>query len=126
MHTRISTLLARGAAAAVLVALAGCASTGANDMSGPIEGVPLDLPDHFVVARSGIGKTEEPKADGVCRNPMIDPRDRTELTLRRSAAGKGDYWPEGGIRGKHMYGLTSQQLLRIDCATGKAIGIVAE
>lgn len=109
----------------VVLALAGCASSK-PDLSGPVVGVPLDLPDHFVVARSGIGKTEEPRADGVCRNPMIDPRDRGELTLRRSAGGKGDYGPEGGIRGARTYGLTSQQLLRIDCATGKAIGIVAE
>jgi hypothetical protein len=112
---------------AVLAALslAGCASSS-GDLSGPVVGVPLDLPDHFVVARTGFGKTEEPKADGVCRNPMLDPRDRTELTLRRSAGGRGDYWPEAGIRGSHTYGLTSQQLLRIDCATGKAVGIVAE
>ena len=111
--------------AVLVLALTGCASSSPN-MSGPVVGVPLDLPDHFVVARSGIGKTEEPKADGVCRNPMVDPRDHGELTLRRSTGGKGDYWPEGGIRGGRTYGLTSQQLLRIDCATGKAIGIVAE
>ena len=107
------------------LALAGCASSS-PDLSGPVVGVPLDLPDHFVVPVTGLGKAEEPKADGVCRNPMLDPRDRTELTLRRSAGGRGDYWPEGGIRGSHTYGLTSQQLLRIDCATGKAVGIVAE
>ena len=112
--------------AVLALALVGCASSSRNDMSGPVVGVPLDLPDHFKVARSGIGKSEEPKADGVCRNPMVDPRDHGELTLRRSAGGKGDYWPEGGIRGARTYGLTSQQLLRIDCATGKAIGIVAE
>jgi hypothetical protein len=106
------------------LSLLGCASSG-GDMSGPVVGVPLDLPDHFMVARSGIGKTEEPKADGVCRNPMVDPRDRTELFLRRSAGGKGDYGMEGGLMGAQKYGMTSQQLLRIDCATGKALGIVA-
>jgi hypothetical protein len=107
------------------LALAGCASS-TSDMSGPVVGAPRDLPDHFVVAVTGLGKTAEPKADGVCRNPMLDPRDKTQLTLRRSGGGKGDYVPEGGIRGTHTYGLTSQQLLRIDCATGKAVGIVAE
>ncbi len=90
-------------------------------MSGPIVGVPLDLPDHFVVALTGLERYEEPKADGVCRNPMIDPTDRTELLLRRSAGGKGDYAVQGP-----KYGLSSRDLLRIDCATGKAIGIVAE
>jgi hypothetical protein len=107
-----------GLAAALLLALAGCAS-GKSDMSGPIVGAPLDLPDHFVVALSGISKYAEPKADEGCRNPMIDPRDRTELQLRRSAGGKGDYWVQS-----QKYGLTSSQLLRVDCATGKAIGIV--
>ncbi len=108
----------KGLAAALLLALAGCAS-GKNDMSGPIVGVPLDLPDHFVVVQSGVGKANEPKPDEGCRNPMIDPRDKTLLELRRSANGKGDYRVQN-------YGLASTQLLRIDCATGKAIGIVAE
>jgi hypothetical protein len=107
-------------AAGGLLALAGCASTR-SDLSGPVVGVPLDLPDHFMVARSGIGKHAEPKAGEGCRNPMIDPRDRTELVLRRSAGEKGDYRVES-----QKYGLTSRQLLRVDCATGKAIGIVDE
>jgi hypothetical protein len=110
--------------AILALALAGCASSSGNDMSGPVVGVALDTPDHFMVALSGIGKYGEPKADGVCRNPMVDPRDRTELYLRRSAAGKGDYGLEG-LTDVKKYGMTSQQLLRIDCATGKAIGLVA-
>lgn len=105
--------------AVLTLALLGCASTG-RDMSGPVVGVPVDTPDHFMVARSGVDKYAEPKADGVCRNPMIDPRDRTELLLRRSAGGKGDYWVQS-----QKYGLTGSLLLRIDCATGKAVGIVA-
>lgn len=111
--------------AVLALSLAGCASTS-RDMSGPVVGVPLDTPDQFMVARSGIGKAEEPKADGVCRNPMVDPRDKTELLLRRSAGGKGDYGVDAGVFGGGKYGMTTQQLLRIDCATGKAIGIVAQ
>ena len=119
MQTTKVRLRARGGAVvAALLALAGCA-TGRNDMTGPIVGGALDLPDHFLVARSGLGKSEEPKAGEDCRNPMIDPRDKTMLTLRRSAGGKGDYWLES-----QKYGVTSRQLLRIDCATGKALGIV--
>lgn len=121
MHTRKQGFLARGGVvAATLVALLGCAS-GRNDMAGPIVGVPLNVPDHFEVAASGVNKSEEPAPGDACRNPMVDPRDRTILTLRRSAGGKGDYWVE-----EQKYGLTSQQLLRIDCGTGKAIGIVGE
>lgn len=115
MRNALSTALA-----AALLAAAACA-TGRNDMTGPIVGVPLDTPDHFMVVRTGIGKAKEPKPGEGCRNPMVDPRDHTELLLRRSAGDTGDYWVQNP-----KYGLTSQQLLRIDCATGKAIGIVAE
>lgn len=120
MTTTTSRLLAGGGLAAALLALAGCA-TGRNDLSGPVVGVALDLPDHFMVARSGLGRTDEPKPGEGCRNPMVDPRDHTILTLRRSAGGTGDYWV-----GSQKYGLTTTQLLRVDCATGRAIGIVAE
>lgn len=121
MHTTKPEFLARGGAlAAALLVLAGCA-TARNDMGGPIVGVPLDLPDHFKVAASGLGKSEEPREGEGCRNPLVDPRDGTMLALQRSAAGRGDYRVESG-----KYGLTSQQLLRVDCATGKAAGIVDE
>ena len=88
-------------------------------MTGPVVGVPLDTPDHFMVAKSGLGNAAEPKAGEGCRNPMVDSRDKTLLELRRSANGIGDYRVV-------KYGVTSRQLLRIDCATGKAIGIVDE
>ncbi|HVR43249.1 MAG TPA: hypothetical protein VMS56_07345 [Thermoanaerobaculia bacterium] len=55
-----------------------------------------------------------------CRSPMVDPRDRTELELIRSQAGRGDYRVPGG-----RYGVGAGELLRIDCATGAPIGIVA-
>jgi hypothetical protein len=119
-------------AAAALLSLAACASgkNDKNDMGGPVVGVPLNMPDHFLVAASGFGKSSEPKAGEGCRNPMIDPRDRTLLDLRRSANGVGDYrvtaGQDAGLASGAKYGLTSQQLLRIDCATGKPIGIVAE
>ncbi len=119
----------RALAPALLLALAACAS-GKSDMSGPVVGVPLNLPDHFMVAGSGIGKAVEPKAGEGCRNPMVDPRDRTLLELRRSANGIGDYrvmaGQDAGLASGSKYGMSSRDLLRIDCATGKAIGLVAE
>jgi hypothetical protein len=132
MHTKTLRLLAGGGAVAVaLLALPGC-TTGKNDMSRPIVGVPLNMPDHFMVVVSGIASVEEPKPGEGCKSPLADPRGKTVktlLTLKRSADGKGDYVVEtmgdesSGIDGK-AYGLTSRQLLRIDCATGKALGIV--
>lgn len=134
MHTNALRLLAGGGAvAAALLALPGCA-TGRNDMSRPIVGAPVDMPDHFMVVMSGVASVEEPKPGEGCKSPMADPRGKTVktmLTLRRSADGKGDYMVETmgdeslGIDGK-VYGLTSRQLLRIDCATGKALGIVQQ
>ena len=88
-------------------------------MSRPVVGKPVDVPDHFMVAASGLGKSKEPSAEEGCRNPMVDPRDGTLLTLRRSAQGIGDYWVED-----LKYGVTPRQLLRVDCATGKPLGVV--
>ena len=131
MYTTMSSLLSRGgAAAAALLALLGC-SSGRHDMTGPIVGVPVGMPDHFLVARTGLGQAEDPKPGEPCRNPLIDPRGKTILTLRRSADGKGDYWvgtlgdESQGVGGRE-YGITSRQLLRVDCATGKPLGIVDE
>jgi len=101
-------------------------------MTRPIVGPPVNVPDHFMVVVSGVARVEEPKAGEGCKNPLADPRGktiRTTLSLRRSADGIGDYAVETmgdeslGVDGK-VYGLTSRQLLRIDCATGKALGIV--
>jgi hypothetical protein len=119
MHT-VKLPARGGAVAGALLALLGC-TTGRNDMTGPIVGVPLDPPDHFMVALTGVGNVEDPRPGEGCRNPMVDPRDKTMLILRRSAGGSGDYWVES-----QKYGVTSQQLLRIDCATGRAIGIVEQ
>lgn len=129
MHTTMRRVAAAGLAAA-LCSAAGCASTAKNDMSGAVVGVPLNMPDHFLVAGSGIGKAAEPKPGEGCRNPMVDPRDKTLLELRRSANGIGDYrvmaGQDAGLASGGKYGMSSRDLLRIDCATGKAIGIVAE
>ena len=118
--TRVKFALALGGAAA----LAACAS-GRGSMAGGIVAKADDVPDHFMVPVSGLGKTEEPKADEGCRNPMADPRNGTTLNLVRSKDGVGDYQVLGeqyslGAR----YGVDTRHYLRIDCATGKALGIV--
>lgn len=54
-----------------------------------------------------------------CNNPMLDPRDQTRLTLVRSAGGQGDYEvPQG------RYGVGSGELLRLECGSGRVIGVV--
>ena len=84
-----------------------------------------NLPEHFMVAVTGLAQKEEPDAGGVCRNPMVDPRNGTALNLVRSKNGVGDYQVLGSqYELGSSYGVDSRHLLRIDCATGKALGIV--
>jgi hypothetical protein len=126
-----STSLARvigvfGATSALvaLVALAGCASSRSS-MAGPVVAEAKNLPDHFMVAVTGLAQREEPKPGEGCRNPMVDPRNGTALNLMRSKNGTGDYQVLGQqYELDSMYGVDSRHLLRIDCATGKALGIV--
>ena len=113
-------------AAVAMVAFAGCAS-GRSSMAGPVVAEAKNLPDHFMVAATGIASSEEPKPGEGCRNPMVDPRDGTLLHLVRSKDGKGDYQVlDRDLELKTAYGVDSQHLLRLDCATGKALGIVNE
>jgi hypothetical protein len=118
--TCVKFAVALGAAAALVA----CAS-GRGSMAGGIVAEAKDLPDHFMVVVSGLAQREEPKAGEGCRNPMVDPRNGTELNLMRSKDGIGDYQVLGeqysvGSR----YSVDSRHYLRVDCATGKALGIV--
>ncbi len=93
-------------------------------MESPIVAQAKNLPDHFMVAVSGLAQKEEPSGT-TCRNPMVDPRNGTALNLMRSKNGVGDYQILGNqYELDSSYGVDSRHLLRIDCATGKALGIV--
>ena len=60
-----------------------------------------------------------------CRNPLVDPRNGRALNLVRSKDGLGDYSVLGSqYELETAYGVDPRHLLRIDCATGKALGIV--
>lgn len=84
-----------------------------------------ELPDRFVVEGAGSDAakpTTPPAAAGAaaCRSPLVDPRDGTRLRLVRSEKGtRGDY----EVAGVH-YGVGDRDLLRVDCTTNRAIGIV--
>jgi hypothetical protein len=116
--------LVAASAFVALVAGAGCAS-GRGQATRPVVAEAKDLPDHFMVAATGLAQKEEPKAGEGCRNPMVDPRDGTTLNLVRSKDGMGDYQVMNkDYELKSQYGVDPRHLLRIDCATGKALGIV--
>ena len=117
--------VARAAAiGALLVAGAGCGSSWsvypANSPSRPA----AETPERFLVGTTSPGGAlTEPQANGACRNPMVDPRDGTRLTLVQSQTGGGgqlgDYSVPDG-----RYGARSGELLRIDCGTGRVVGFV--
>lgn len=97
---------------------AGCAAA----TTFPAQGGPLreadDTPIQFVTEEGEAGVTEG------CRSPLVDPRDQTRIRMIRSGAvgatHQGDYVvPEG------RYGVRTGELLRIDCTTGQALGIVS-
>jgi len=111
-RTALRTIL--GGSLLLLLAVA-CASDGAT--SQPVATLPArDVPPLF---ERGTGTPGVRAAAGSCWNPMVDPRDGTTLRLVRSANGAGDYEPPAG-----RYGVAADQLLRLDCASGKTIGIV--
>jgi len=126
---KTSLLRAAGALGATsafvaLVGGAGCAS-GRSSVARPIVAEAKDLPDHFMVVASGLAQRSDPKPGDVCRNPMVDPRDGTTLNLIRSKDGTGDYQVMNrDYELKSQYGVDSQHVLRLDCSTGKALGIV--
>ena len=53
-----------------------------------------------------------------CLSPMVDPRDGAQLRFVFSAS-YGDYEVPAG-----RYGASANELLRLDCNTGRVIGIV--
>ncbi len=108
----------------IAAVLSACA-TGPGSMSGSIVAEVRDVPDHFMVLVSGLSQRAEPKAGEGCRNPLVDPRDGTTLNLVRSKGEVGDYQVLGeSFALGDRYGVDSRHYLRIDCATGKALGLV--
>lgn len=69
-------------------------------------------PDHRILPADTI-------AGSGCLNPMVDPRDGTEVGMLRSVQGAADYAVPG-----RMYGVGAGELLRIECNTGRVLGIV--
>ena len=117
MRYRALLLLSSGLVAAVIV-LGGCATSGTPLHADAMTRQAADTPDHFLVGAHDSAETSEPVPGEGCRNPMVDPRDGTHLLLVRAAAGLGDYEvPEG------QYGAGEDELLRLECATGRPVGI---
>ena len=105
----------------LLIPLGLCLLAGACGSVGTprLLGAATDTPERFEVLDVASGNAHPVPADASCENPLVDPRDGMRLTLVRAADGLGDYVPAAP-----RYGLSRYELLRVDCATGVAVGRV--
>ena len=111
------------AAAALPLLLAACAlGTSGSFPASADARTPSDVPFRFdpdsPAAR--VAPADTIGGEG-CRSPMLDPRDGERLALVRSLGGEGDYRVPTG-----RYGVRSGELLRLECNTGRVIGIIVE
>jgi hypothetical protein len=114
-HPSSTVFLLSVAFASVLTACAGVSATTGFPQSAPIRAA-TDTPARFDIASVGGGAAA---ADGTCQSPIRDPRTGLELRFVRAVPGLGDYAvPEGA------YGARAGELLRIDCRTWQAVGLV--
>lgn len=118
-----STRWTRAVPAALVMASGACAS--AREVEAPREPpmrTATETPARFAVpARSPADSASAAASPGTaaCFNPLVDPRDGTRLTLVRSQRGMGDYAVPFG-----RYGSQTGELLRVECATGRVVGLV--
>lgn len=100
---------------------------GACAVSQPWELTPRparDLPEQFVIDTSVIPVPLSPEAGCVTR--LLDPRDSTRLTLVRSTrqTASPEFLGDYSVDPAGRYGVGAEFLLRVDCMTGRGMGIV--
>ena len=103
-----------------LLLTSGC-STHAGSMHSVVEQPPpVTAPLRFVPLDSAnvIAPADTMAGDG-CLSPMKDPVTGVQIVLLRSESGLGDYQAPSG-----SYGLRDDQAIRLDCNTGRVVGIV--
>ncbi len=110
-----------GLAGCVAVVLA--AACGASSDFGPMAPAPVpgtDLPTRFEpLTEAQRIQPGDTLAGTGCLSPMVDPRSDERFLLVRSGEGLGDYRvPES------RYGAERGDLLRLDCNTGRPVGLV--
>ena len=105
--------------AAVMLSISGCfigMSSGGGGVLRDAENVPNHFepkdPDARIIPPDTI-------AGPGCLSPMVDPRDGTEVGFLRSGDGYADYAVPSGL-----YGVGRNELLRLECNTGKVVGVV--
>ena len=98
-----------------LVAVTGCSTVQNTLKTTPyrVDRPASDLPGQFLLQNG------TPNPNATCQSPLVDPRDKTVIQLMQSDRGEGNYQVPDG-----KYGVGAGELLRIDCTTGRALGIL--
>lgn len=102
----------------LILALAACAVSDFDPAT--VSRAPVDVPERFQPVSSTGEAVEWPARGAGCLSPMVDPRDGTQIRLVRSGSEQGDYAVADG-----RYGVGPGEWLRLDCATGRVVGIVS-
>jgi len=99
----------------MLVASGGCSTWHKAIATTPdrIDRLATDTPEMFMRDNGA------PIRGNTCLTPLVDPRDNSRVELVRSIPVHGDYRVAAG-----KYGVSGNELLRIDCTTGRTVGIV--
>jgi hypothetical protein len=103
----------------ILLGISGC-FIGMSSSSGGVVRSAEDVPNRFEPKNpmARIMPADTIAGTG-CLSPMVDPRDGTEVGFLRSDEGYADYAVPG-----RLYGVGAGELLRLECNTGKVLGIV--
>lgn len=99
----------------ILAASGGCSTMKEALKTTPdrIDRPATDVPDMFV------REDGRPNSGTTCLSTLVDPRDKSTVQLVRTIPVQGDYRVAAS-----RYGTSGTELLRVDCATGRPVGIV--
>lgn len=94
--------------------MSSCGSSSSQRSMKPVIRTAIDIPASF---EAPPGTT---LGDNGCKGPLTDPRDGTAIIMLSAFnEGVGDYIVPTG-----KYGVSTGELLRINCRTGEVVGIV--
>jgi len=111
MRTRLPLLL-------LFALLSGCSGGTVFPADGEAEPA-RGVPEQFLTGSPSGRARLDVRPGGACQSLMVDPRDGARLTLVRSAYDRGDYDVPSG-----RYGVDADKLLRLECGTGRPVGVV--
>lgn len=102
------------------VLVAGCASGSDFGPGAPTPVPATDTPARFEPASPELRLLPgDTLAGNGCLSPMVDPRSGDSYPMVRSGSRQADYRVPAG-----RYGAVAGQLLRLECNTGRPVGLV--